>query len=56
MLKQYDDYEKFTWASCITNLLMCHGYGEVWLHQGVGDESAFLTQMKQTLLDNALQN
>ena len=57
MLKDMLIYpEKKNWASVVKNLLSSLGFYEAWLHQGVGDESLFLNQVKQRLRDTFVQN
>ena len=44
------------WASLVKNTLANLGFLDVWLAQGVGDVSKFLTLLKQRLSDHFLQN
>ena len=53
---------KINWATHIKNLLFRYGFGIVFFYQDVGDESLFVSQFKQTVIDcykqdwNALMN
>ena len=46
---------KVNWASLLRQLLMSFGFVDVWLNQGVGNISAFLSLAKQRLTDNFIQ-
>ena len=47
---------KVNWASLLCDLLRSLGFYEVWLHQGVGNQSAFVSLFKQRVTDNFIQN
>ena len=47
---------KANWASLVRDLLALLGFREVWLAQGVGNVSAFLSVLKQRLCDTFMQN
>ncbi len=44
------------WASQVKNMLAEVGCYHVWLSQGTGDVTAFLSLFKQRLKDNFIQN
>lgn len=44
------------WASLIRHLLLSLGFYEVWLEQGVGSYSCFISIVKQRLNDTFIQN
>ena len=44
------------WVSSIQELLCVNGYGYVWLAGEVGNKALFFTRLKQTLIDNFIQN
>ncbi|MCG8033307.1 MAG: reverse transcriptase family protein, partial [Candidatus Thiodiazotropha taylori] len=44
------------WASLVRHLLMSVGFYEVWLQQGVGNYTAFISLFKQRITDNFIQN
>ncbi len=44
------------WASLVKNILAELGFYHVWLSQGVGDVTQFLTILKQRLKDTFVQN
>ena len=46
---------KVNWASLLRQLLMSFGFFDVWLNEGVGNISAFLSLAKQRLTDNFIQ-
>ena len=52
MLKSYDDSRKITWATHVEMLLYKHGFGHVWLLQGVGDETMFFKKKFQQRLSD----
>jgi len=41
----------YNWVSQVRQFLFQHGFGEVWLSQGVGDIKVFLHVLKQRLID-----
>ena len=43
------------WASLLKSLLYKTGFGYVWLHQYVENESQFISEFKQRITDIALQ-
>lgn len=55
-----DDIDKLpnvvNWASLVRHLLLSLGFYEVWLHQGVGHYSKFISLLKQRLSDTFIQN
>lgn len=55
MLKYLHEQNKKTWASSICYTLYMYGFDEVWENQGVGDERAFLTAFKETLISSYKQ-
>lgn len=44
------------WASLVRDILVSLGFNEVWLQQGVGNYSRFISLFKQRLNDNFIQN
>ena len=44
------------WAYSVKQLLFSHGFGFVWLNQGVGNEVLFLNTFKQRVRDNFIQS
>ncbi|MCG8093252.1 MAG: hypothetical protein JAZ17_06420 [Candidatus Thiodiazotropha endolucinida] len=44
------------WASLVRHLLMSVGFYEVWLQQGVGNYTAFISLFKQRITDIFIQN
>ncbi|MCG8048238.1 MAG: reverse transcriptase family protein [Candidatus Thiodiazotropha endolucinida] len=44
------------WASLVRDILLPLGFNEVWLQQGVGDFSRFLSLFKQRLKDTFIQS
>ena len=44
------------WCAQIKSCFDRYGYSEVWLNGGVGDEQAFLRQLKQRMLDCYIQD
>ena len=55
MLKGLDDIGRNTWASSVKHLLYIHGFGYVWLVQGVGNVDMSLFNFKQRVTDNLRQ-
>ena len=51
MVKRMDERGKKTWATCVKEMLYKYGFGIVWIEQGVGDESLFISQFVQRLKD-----
>lgn len=55
-----DDIEirplKHNWATQVKSVLSSLGFYHVWLAQGVGDYTSFLSLFKQRLTDNCVQN
>ena len=51
MLCGMDEAGKQTWVTDVRHFLSCHGFGYVWLIQGVGNANMFLRQLKQRLVD-----
>ncbi|MCG7867658.1 MAG: reverse transcriptase family protein, partial [Candidatus Thiodiazotropha taylori] len=47
---------KVNWASLVRHLFCSLGFYEVWVQQGVGDYSKFISALKQRLNDNFIQN
>ena len=56
MLVNLDTLGKETWATSVRIFLCAHGFGHVWLHQGVGDSKRFITELKGKLVSNFMQN
>ena len=56
MLNQLDHFPRENWASRIKAILQKHGYGIVWLSQGVGNERQFLSEFKDRLICSFKQN
>jgi len=56
MLVLLDEKGKKCWASNIRELLFRSGFGIVWLHQDVGDLTAFLRIFRERLKDMFTQN
>ena len=46
---------KECWAGRVRDLLMRHGFGEVWVNQGVGQEKKFLREFVSRLRDGFVQ-
>ena len=44
------------WVSLVKDLLSHLGFQYVWLQQGVGNETVFLSELRQRLTDNFVQN
>ena len=44
------------WVSSVRDLLCSNGYGYVWLTGEVGNKTLFFARLKQTLIDNFIQN
>ena len=51
MLFNMDERGKNCWATSVRNILFSLGFGYVWLQQGVGCDSAFISVFKQRLTD-----
>ena len=47
--------EQITWVSLFKKMLFQYGFGNVWLEQGVFNESKFLNMFEQRIKDNFLQ-
>ena len=47
---------KVNWASLVRHLFCSLGFYEVWVQQGVGDYSKYISVLKQRLNDNFIQN
>jgi hypothetical protein len=47
--------EKVNWVSLVKMLLCKHGFGDVWIQQGVGSVELFLRMFKTRLQDNFMQ-
>ena len=47
---------KVNWVFLVRDLLSQLGFHYVWLQQGVGNEHAFLSEVRQRLNDNFIQN
>ena len=56
MLCKLDERGKLTWATNVRMCLYRHGFGEVWMWQGVGRINEFLSVFKQRLTDCRWQN
>ena len=56
MLKGFDEAGDVNWVTGITKLLYGHGFGDVWLNQGVGHIDTFLAIFKQRVTDTSIQN
>ena len=56
MLKGFEENGNQNWASDVKHLLYSHGFGNVWLEQGVGDIETFVCLFKQRLIDISQQN
>ena len=50
MLLQLHERNKRTWASSVCYVLYKYDFGDVWVNQGVGDEKAFLKEIKERVL------
>ena len=48
--------KKVSWDSLLKKLVSLLGFYEVWLAQGVGNVTAFMSHFKQRLRDNNVQN
>lgn len=44
------------WVSSVQNVLCSNGFGVVWLFGEIGDKNKFFSNLKQTLIDNFIQN
>ena len=44
------------WASLLQHILSSLGFHEVWVQQGVGNYNAFISVLKQRLIDIFIQN
>lgn len=44
------------WVSLLKNLLLTHGFADVWYRQGAENQNIFLSEFKQRLKDNYGQN
>ena len=51
MLFNKDEQGKYTWVTEVKNLLYRYGFGHVWLSQGVGNTSYFLTEFISRVKD-----
>ena len=51
MLCNMDERGKECWVTHVRNALCWHGFGYVWLQQGVGCEKAFIACFKKRLVD-----
>ena len=47
---------KVNWDSVVRHLFCSLGFYDVWVQQGVGDYSKFISVLKQRLNDNFIQN
>ena len=57
MLSDIEAHPNVTnWASLVRDILLSLGFYEVWLQQGVGNSSKFISLFKQRLNDNFIQN
>ena len=45
-----------SWARSVKSLLFTHGFGDVWLNQGVGDTETFLRVFRERIFDGYRQN
>ena len=50
MLLHLHERNKRTWASSVCYVLYKYDFGDVWVNQGVGDEKAFLKELKKRVL------
>jgi hypothetical protein len=55
-LTEIDNPRRSCWARSVRDLLCSCGFAEAWINQGVGDTQAFLSQVKNRLLDMYRQN
>ena len=55
MLKHVDNNNKLNWVSQIRKLLTVNGFGYVWEMQSVVNKNLFISQFKQRLIDQYLQ-
>jgi hypothetical protein len=55
MMISMDESEKNCWVTEVKNVLSRNGFYCVWLQQGVGNEKKFLSEFKQRLSDNFVQ-
>jgi hypothetical protein len=51
MIYNLDERGKITWATDVRLCLFKHGFGYVWLNQGVGNVKGFLKVFKERLID-----
>ena len=57
MLSDIEAHPNVTnWASLVRDILLSLDFYEVWLQQGVGNSSRFISLCKQHLNDNFIQN
>ena len=56
MLKHLDDVNRVNWVTKIRLFLFSYGFGFVWMQQGVGNISEFITVLSQRIEDCAFQN
>jgi hypothetical protein len=56
MLLNEHEKGKENWAYCVKNILATHGFGIVWLCQGVGSEGGFIMEFKNRIIDSYRQN
>lgn len=56
MLYRLDERKKNNWVSKIRMFLFLHGFGFVWLNQGVGDRNAFISVLRERMIDCRWQN
>jgi hypothetical protein len=51
-----DERKKKNWVSKIRMFLFLHGFGFVWLNQGVSDCNAFISVLRERMIDCRWQN
>jgi hypothetical protein len=56
MLYRLDEGKKNNWVSKIRMFLFLNGFGFVWLNQGVGDCNAFISVLRERMIDCRWQN
>ena len=56
VLRQLDEQRGNTWVFEIRSMLFVFGFGHVWHQHSVGNTVMFLSELKQRLIDTAVQN
>ena len=56
MLFQLDEAEKYTWATCIKNLLFTYGFGHIWITQNAGDVNQLMKILHKNGTDSSMNH